>query len=42
MMTNRMADEILGLLDTTYCYPVSYWYIGEGGWEITATVGGSA
>ena len=41
-MTNRMADAILGLLDTTYYDPVPYWCMGEGGCGLTVTVGGSA
>ena len=41
-MSNRMADEVLERLDSTYYYPVPYGCMGEGGWELTATVGGSA
>ena len=40
-MTNRMADEMLERLDITHYYTVPYSCMGEGGWELTATVGGS-
>ena len=41
-MTNRMTDEMFERLDSTDYYPVPYWRMGEGGWERTVTVGGSA
>ena len=41
-MTHRMADNMLESLDSTYYYPVPYRCMGEGGWELTVTVGGSA
>ena len=41
-MTNRMADEMLERLDTTCFYPVPYWSMDKGGWELTVPVGGSA
>ena len=41
-MTNRIADDMLEGLHSTYYYPVPYWRMGEGEREQTVTVGGSA
>ena len=41
-MTNRMADEMLERVDTTYYCSVPYLCMDEGSWVLTVTVGGSA
>ncbi len=40
-MTHRIANEILEGFFSTYSYPVPYWCMGEGDWELVAIVGGS-
>ena len=42
MMPNCIGDEMLERVDSTYYYPVPYGCIGDGGWELTETVRGSA